>query len=116
MKYIFLLVLIMAVACQKQAIQTEITKQNSPKIINTTENIPQIASVKQQDSIQNQPQIEEFEPENFADKLKIGKRKLNRVEISTYRKDEKLFVKTKFYAKSKSQWILKNEEIGRAHV
>lgn len=109
MKYFFVLVLVMTISCQKKSVQNEITSQNAPKLTNTSQNIPKIENVKQQDSIQNQKTIDEYQPENFSDELKVGKRKLNRVEISTYKKDEKFFVKTKFYTKIQSQWIQKNE-------
>lgn len=64
---------------------------------------------KQIHSESTQEQTDEYDPENFKDENKIGKQKQNRVEISTYKKGESFFVKTKFYAKSKSKWLLKNE-------
>lgn len=111
MKYLFVFILltVVTISCQKKSVQNEVTSQNAPKISNISQNIPNMVSVKQQNSAQNQDFTDEYEPENFADELKIGKRKSNRVEISTYKKGEELFVKTKFYAKLQSQWILKNE-------
>jgi hypothetical protein len=99
MKIIILTTLMLAIACQNNVPQKESLSQT----------FPQIANLKQKDSLQNQTQIDEFESETFSSELKRGKRNLGRVEISTYKKDEKLFVKTNFYAKSKSRWIQKNE-------
>jgi hypothetical protein len=47
--------------------------------------------------------------ETFSDKSRIGRRGLNRVEIKTFEKSDKSFVKIRFYAKSKSRWVLKSE-------
>jgi hypothetical protein len=99
MKYIVILFLSATVACQQGAIQNE----------SLPSNIPSITNKEQIHSESTQEQTDEYEPENFADENKIGKQKQNRVEVSTYKKGESLFVKTKFYAKSKSKWVLKNE-------
>jgi hypothetical protein len=98
MKYAALLTLILASACQENVRRNEISEQ-SP--------LPIMTNVQQQTAIEEPP--DEYEPEQFFDERRIGKRRLNRVEISTYKKDDRLFVKTKFYAKSKSEWIRKNE-------
>ena len=98
MKYIALLILILTAACQENVRQNEVSEQ-SP--------LPSMTNVKQQTAIEEPP--DEYDPEQFIDERRIGKRRLNRVEISTYEKDDRLFVKTKFYAKSKSEWIQKNE-------
>lgn len=87
MKYIVLLALVITFASQKSELQTGTASEETP-IITTTN---------------------EYKLEKFNDETKIGKRRLNRIEISTYIKEEGLFIKTKFYTKSKSKWVLKNE-------
>lgn len=99
MKYFILLALIMTVACQKNAIENQTTKQI----------VPQITNASRQSEAENQIRPDKYESERFSDEHRIGKRRANRIELSTYEKDKKLFVKVKFYTKSQAQWIQKNE-------
>jgi hypothetical protein len=50
-------------------------------------------------------QLEEF----FVDSLNIGRKQLNKIEISKYRAVDSNYVVTKFYSKQKNKWVLKSE-------
>ncbi|HMS40054.1 MAG TPA: hypothetical protein PKE69_07515 [Pyrinomonadaceae bacterium] len=97
MKYLIIFAFIFTNACQNKVLQNQTTVASIPQTVNKNH------------SISTENQSDEFEGEIFTDENKIGKRQANRIEIYTYKKAEKFFVKTKFYSKSQSQWIQKNE-------
>ncbi len=97
MKHLIIFVLIITNACQTKVIENQTIVEKTPQTVNKNH------------SIAAENQSDEYEAEKFTNEDKIGKRRANWIEISTYKEDEKFFVKTKFYTKSQSQWIQKNE-------
>jgi hypothetical protein len=65
--------------------------------------IKQLASKK--DAARNQPKPDEF----FVDSLNVGRKSLNKIELSKYCLADSCNVVIRFYSKQKDGWKLKNE-------
>lgn len=95
MRNILGLLLILFFSCTEQ----------SEKKVSTFPAKDSVQSVKDREAKNDSTELQEF----FVDSINIGRKKLNKIEISKYIKGDSNYVIIKFYSKQADKWHLKNE-------
>ena len=75
-----------------------------PKTVSTFDTVDSSQTIVADDIPINTTRLEEL----FVDSLNIGRKSLNKIEVSKYRAVDSSYVVIKFYSKQNDKWQLKN--------
>lgn len=107
MRNYFFFILILCFSCNQRSNQSV---QNQT-YTDTVEKIPQYTVLKAEANLEvTQAEANtEVLVEHFVDSVKVGQKKLNKIELIHSKMGDSNYVKIKFWAKQQGKWLLKNK-------